>query len=296
MLDYSAAFDTVDHNILLDILQISFGLSGAVLAWVSSYLSGRTQVIRTGSSSSNAFILFFGVPQGGVLGPLFFILYTADIIAVFEKHGFLVHLYADDSQVYVHFSLKEVKSVLSATELCVQDVLKWSYSRRLKLQGAKTEFIIIDRAGLLCTEADFIMQIDGVSIKSVNTVRDLGVILDSRFNMKSHIAKVSRACFFHLRRLRQIRSCLDEDSAKTVAVTMVLSRLDYCNAILTGLPETTLQPLTRVLNTAARIVLKLDRRDHITQALRSLHWLPIRERIKFKLCLMMHNIVNERSP
>ena len=175
-------------------------------------------------------------------------------------------------------------------------MLKWSYSRRLKLQGAKTEFIIIDRAGLLCTEEDFIMQIDGVNIKSVNTVRDLGVILDSRFNMKSHITKVSRACFFHLRRLRQIRSCLDEDSAKTVAVTMVLSRLDYCNAILTGLPETTLQPLTRVLNTAARIVLKLDRRDHITQALRSLHWLPIRERIKFKLCLMMHNIVNKRSP
>ena len=78
-------------------------------------------------------ILFFGVPQGGVLGPLFFILYTADIIAVFEKHGFLVHLYADDSQIYVHFSLKEIKSVHSATEFCVQDVLKWSYSRRLKL-------------------------------------------------------------------------------------------------------------------------------------------------------------------
>jgi hypothetical protein len=76
----------------------------------------------------------------------------------------------------------------------------------------------------------------------------------------------------------------------------VLSRLDYCNAIMTGLPETTILPLTRVLHTAARIVMKLSRRDHITQTLRLLHWLPIRQRIIFKLCLMMHNIVNNRAP
>lgn len=79
-------------------------------------------------------------------------------------------------------------------------------------------------------------------------------------------------------------------------MAMVLSRIDYCNAILAGLPETTLSPLTRVLHTAARIVKKLSRRDHITPALRALHWLPIKDRIRFKLCLMMHNIVGNRCP
>src|SRR5664279_1084333 len=290
MLDYSAAFDTVDHSILLDILRISFGLSGAVLNWISSYLSGRTQVIHVDGSSSDTFILSFGVPQGGMLGPLFYIMYTADIIAIFEKHGFAVHLYADDSQVYIHFVLKEVKTILSATESCIQDVFDWSSSRRLKLQGAKTEFIIIDRAGLLSTGEDLSIQIEGVNIRTVTTVRDLGVLLDSRFNMRKHISNVSKACFYHLRRLRQIRSCLNEDSAKTVAVALVRSRIDYCNAILAGLPETTLQPLTRVLHTAARTVLKLSRKDHITPALQSLHWLPVKERIKFKLsCDAQHS-------
>src|SRR5664279_3647928 len=223
-------------------------------------------------------------------------MFTADIITIFEKHGFLVHLYADDSQVYIHFVLKNVKAILDATERCVQDVLDWSCSRRLKIQGAKTEFIIIDRAGLLSAEKDLITQVDGVDIRTVGAVRDLGVLLDSRFNMRKHISNVSKACFYHLRRLRQIRSCLNEDSAKTVAVALVLSRIDYCNAILAGLPETTLQPLTRVLHTAARTVLKLSRKDHITPALQSLHWLPVKERIKFKLCLVMHNIVNNHSP
>jgi hypothetical protein len=135
-----------------------------------------------------AFILPFCVPQGGVL---FYILYTADIIAVFEKHGFSVHFYVDDSQVHVHFVLKEVKAILNATELCIQDVLKWSSSRRLKLQGAKTEFTVIDRAGLLGSEADLTIEIDGVNIWAVSTVRDLSIILDAPFSMKSHFANVS---------------------------------------------------------------------------------------------------------
>ena len=126
-------------------------------------------------------------------------------------------MYADDSQVYVHFILKEVKAILNATELCIRDVLKWSSSRH---QGAKTEFIVIDRADLLGSEADLTIQIDGINIRAVSTVRDLGIILDARFNMKSHIANVSRACYYHLRRLRQIRSCLDEESANTVTVAL----------------------------------------------------------------------------
>src|SRR5664279_2213654 len=96
----------------------------------------------------------------------------------------------------------------------------------------------------------------------------------------------------------QIRDCLDDESTRTfvVVIVMVLSRLNYCNAILAGLPDTTLSPLTRVLHAAARVVLRLQYRDHITPALRQLHWLPIPERIKFKLGLMMYNILHGNAP
>jgi hypothetical protein len=132
---------------------------------------------------------------------------------------------------YIH--LQEVKAILNATELCIRDVLKWSSSRRLKLQGAKTEIIVIDRAGMLGSEADLTIQIDGVNIVAVSAVRDLGITLDARFSMKSHIANTSRACYYHLRRLRQIRSCLYENSAKTDAcsgTSPVQTRLLQCCA------------------------------------------------------------------
>ena len=96
----SAAFDTVDHNILCRRLQTSFGLTGSVLRWFTTYLHGRSQYVRRGLMKSVVTMLVCGVRQGSVLGPILFLLYTADLIALVERHGFCPHLYADDSQVY----------------------------------------------------------------------------------------------------------------------------------------------------------------------------------------------------
>ena len=100
LLDLSAAFDTVDHHILFRRLQTSFGLSGSVLHWFTTYLHGRSRYVRRGLMKSVVTMFVCGVPQGSVLGPFLFLLYTADLIALVERHGLCPHLYADDSQVY----------------------------------------------------------------------------------------------------------------------------------------------------------------------------------------------------
>ena len=100
LLDLSAAFDTVDHDILLQRLKTSYGLSGMVLEWFRSYLVGRHQYVRIGSLASTLMLILCGVAQGSVLGPIPFLLYTADLILLAQDHGLRPHLYADDTQVY----------------------------------------------------------------------------------------------------------------------------------------------------------------------------------------------------
>ena len=128
------------------------------------------------------------------------------------------------------------------------------------------------------------------------SVRVLGVQLDCEVNMRAHIGKIAASCFFHLRRLRQLRHIVNQDVMKRLVCTYILARLDYCNCVLAELPAKSLKPLERVMNAAARLVMGLRPRDHITEAMHNLHWLPLTYRIKYKLCLMMYAAVNGRCP
>ena len=133
-------------------------------------------------------------------------------------------------------------------------------------------------------------------MKPVEYVRDLGVILDNQLSMRKHVGQVVSTCFFHLRRLRQLRARLSREQRQRLVSAIILSRVDYCNVVLAGLPASSLAPLQRVLNAAARFVADLRPRDHVTGTLRDLHWLPIGTRITYKLCTLMHASVHGAVP
>ena len=127
MLDMSAAFNTVDHQILLQRLNTSFGISSTVLEWFTSYLSDRQQRVQHSGHTSTTTMLTYGVPQGSVLGPILFILYTADITKIIEKHELLHHLYADDSQIYGFCQQSFVDNARLSNKLtnCIGEVASW---------------------------------------------------------------------------------------------------------------------------------------------------------------------------
>ena len=125
--------------------------------------------------------------------------------------------------------------------------------------------------------------------------RDLGVMIDSEHSMKQHVTKVASSCFYRLRRLKQIRRLVGKDVTAQLVSAIILSRLDYCNALLAGLPCATIEPLQQVHSAAARLLLNLRLRDHVTPAPKQLHWLPVAGRIKFKLYLSMHLIHTSRA-
>jgi len=123
-------------------------------------------------------------------------------------------------------------------------------------------------------------------------VRDLGVWFDSELSMTIHISRVVSICYYHLRLLRQLQHCLSQSTLIMLVTSLILQRLDYCNSVLAGLPASSIKALQRVQNAAARLVLHLDYRAHITPALQQLHWLPVHYRIQYKIATLMHHICN----
>ena len=175
---------------------------------------------------------------------------------------------------------------------CIEAIHRWCASRRLQLNPSKTEVIWLGtKASLKKIESmDLILHVDDHVISPVSFVRDLGVLFDSQLSMKQHIGKVASVCFYHLRRLKSVRRILGQQTIASLVSALVLSRLDYCNSMLAGLPKSTIVPLQRVQNSAARLIYGLKSRDHVKPAFRELHWLPVEQRIFYKLCLIMHLI------
>ena len=298
LLDMSAAFDTIDHGIMLDVLRRRFGIQDAALDWFASYFVDRTQVVVTGTDSSSVCELKIGTPQGSVLGPRSFVTYTEDVSDVFQQHGVLHHLFADDMQGIKHAKPSKVIEVAAELGGCVSAVKDWCAPKRLQLSTEKTVVMWFGSAtnlGKLST-GDKLIHVAPDIIEPTTEVRDLGVYFDSELNMRSHVRRIASACYYHLRRLRALRGLLGQEATARLVSAFVLSRLDYCNSILVGLPASTLVPLQRVMHAAARLVCDLKPRDHVTSYLIALHWLPVRQRIEFKLCLLVHLVVNRRAP
>ena len=139
LLDLSAAFDTVDHTILTDVLTKRFGVQGLALDWFVDFLSERRQVVRVEIDNAEETKLRFGVPQGSVLGPKIFIQYAEDVSKLFEKHGLQYHLYADDMQGLKHGRPLDVPMIVAAHEASLAEIRPWCASRRLQLNDNKTE-------------------------------------------------------------------------------------------------------------------------------------------------------------
>ena len=298
LLDLSAAFDTVDHMILLRRLQHKFGISDTALKWFSSYLAGRSQRIINGVQS-DMFKLEHGVPQGSCLGPLLFVLYTSKLFDIVRSHLPNASSYADDSQLYLSFKPDHTANettALLAMQSCVVEIKKWLCNDKLLMNDGKTEFIIIGTKQQLAKVNIDNITIAETNVKPISVAKNLGVWLDSSLSMSTHINKLCSAAFYHLRNIKRIRKYLSRESATILVHAFISSRLDYCNSLLYGLPAYQLNKLQRVQNAAARIIRRLPKFCHITPVLRELHWLPVKFRIDYKILLLTYKGLHEICP
>ena len=295
MLDLSAAFDTVDHDVLLERLKSGLGICGTALNWFKSYLSGRSQSVLINGTQSKPTSLVCGVPQGSVLGPILFTIYMLPLGDIIKRHGMQFHMYADDCQLYTTFEASDINQTALNMEILIDDIRGWYSENMLKLNDSKTEMMVISSKFRPSVHLDHI-KIGESSISPSETVWNLGVIMDSNYTMVSHINHKVQESFLKIRELSYYLRYLTDESSKTAVHAYVTSRLDYCNSLLYGLPKELSKKLQSVMNTAARLVTRTRKFDHITPVLQDLHWLPIESRSKFKILLLVYKCLYGLAP
>ena len=232
LLDLTAAFDTIDHAILLQRLEHWIGLSGTALSWFHSYLTGRSYSVSLNGFESDTHDISSGIPQGSILGPLLFSLYILPLGELISAHGVNSHFYADDTQLYLSVAPANPRA-LDPLLLCLSSIKCWMSNNVLKLNEDKTEVLIVGPT----EQRELISNRLGSLAKGNTSVKNMGVTIDAELNFNTHINQVTKVAFFHLRNISRIRSYLSLDDAKTLIHAFVFSRLDYCNALFSGLPK-----------------------------------------------------------
>jgi hypothetical protein len=224
-------------------------------------------------------------------------MFSKPIGEICKRHNMLYHCYADDSQVYLVIEpIDSWTDISMRLEPCIADISTWMKINLLKLNQDNTELIILAPKHRVKELGNCQLVPDRTIVTDVTCVKNLGVYLDKSLSMEQHIAAVSKSCFNQIRNIGTIRSYITDSACKTLVCSLIASRLDYGNALLYGVNASALAKLQRVQNTAARLIARRKKYDHITPVLIELHWLPVKFRCEYKLLVYVLKSLHGIAP
>ncbi len=208
LLDVSSAFDTLDHKILLRRLEMDYSITGTALEWFRSYIGHRSQFVIVDGEVSEPSTLEFGVPQGSVLGPKLYSMYTMPLGIELQRPGVKDFHYADDTQLYDSFidkgNARRYECVKNIQE-SVKTTQEWLSDNKLQLNNSKTEVLIVSSKHKKSTCENLSIQIWDLKIELKSNVKNLGVMQDDKLSMDWQVSHICKAANFHLRNINRIR-------------------------------------------------------------------------------------------
>ena len=245
-LDFSEAFDSVPHNLLIHKLR-SFGFNGNLLNWTQNYLSDRHKSVIIDSKESDSLPVTSGVPQGSILGPLFFVLYISYLPNVCSSK---VSLYADDVKVF-----RKIKSIDDCILLQkdLASLLAWSHKWKIKFNPAKCNVISIGRKSHV---PNFQYCLDNIFLQHTDKIVDLGVIIDSKLSTRDHVVKTASKAHTVLSMIKWAVGHDSPDSVKRqLYLSHVMSVLEYCSPVWSPYLVTKIASLEKVQRRATKFIL-----------------------------------------
>jgi hypothetical protein len=301
LLDYSRAFDTIDTALLIAKLKY-YGFDKNALKWFHNYLTNRYQQVEVTPTDgtkklSTKSLVNKGVPQGSILGPILFILYTSDL-----PHSVMhtkYHLYADDLQIYTSFKPLETKTFVNKINYDLKNITQWSKDNGLVLNPAKTKFLILGSEKQINQISSSLPEIklDDVMIEPVNEARNLGVRMDGKLRFEKHVSEVVKQCYYRLRVLYQIRQYLSIDVRIYLCESLILSKLNYADTV-TGMCilTRTKKIIQRLQNSCARFCFLIPPRAHITPYLNSRNLMNMETRRQLHFATLLFGVIKDKDP
>lgn len=287
LLDFSNAFNNVDYDILLAVLE-SINISSDVIEWFHSYLFGRQQRISVGDRYSSYCRLSAGVPQGSVLSPLLFSIF---INTVTELLTVSFHLYADDLQIYLTTPVEKIKEAVETININLNTILNWSQSFGLSVNAAKSQLSVIGTSKQL-SKINYgnipNVMFNGTILDYSSVVKDLGVFVDNSLSWRPQIAEISKKIFATFHSLKRWKNFLPIKTKISLVNSLMLSKLDYADACYPDLSEELTNKLDRLQNLCIRFIFGLKKFDHVSQYRLKLGWLPIKHRRNLHVVTLLY--------
>lgn len=301
LLDFTKAFDNINIELLLKKLSY-YGVSAKTCRWFRSFLCGRKQYVEIENAEglivrSQVKTNVSGTPQGSILSPLIFSVYTSDITTSIAHCKY--HLYADDTQLYLSCRPKDVKQAEAKINQDLDSLSKWSMSNSLQINPCKSKYLVLGsrhQREAIVKQSPKIM-ISGKEIERVMCAKNLGLLMDGDLRYEEHVDSKIKNAFYRLKHLYQFRKYLAEDVRKTLTESIVLSLFNYCDIVYgPRITNYTKKKIQRVQNACTRYCYNIPRRSHITPYLNLREILNMTARRELHLACCVQKIIKSKKP